>query len=163
MTNVKLTLLLGAFLTFSAITFGQTNNPKKNYFGAGMTSRFQVLKQVDVKNKEFAEVLNLAELLDKKSNNTFDCKVFTCHNGPSDPELEYCNESINYYISNGKYDLPNEFKLFKVGPFYTVEKATLSAGKNDSYLLTIHHQYDEEKWLTQYLIDFDKITLLRRK
>lgn len=163
MTTIKITTLLGILLSISAISFGQTNNPQKNYFGSGLTNRFQVLKQVDVKSKEFAEVLNLAELLDKKSNNTFTSKVFSCHNGPSDPELEYCNESVNYYISNGKYELPYEFKLFKIGPFYDIEKATLTAGKNDSYLLTIHHKYDKEKWTTQYQIDFDKTTLLRRK
>jgi hypothetical protein len=164
MTTVKTTLLVLLLLGFSALSFGQTNNPKKNYFGTGLTSRFQTLKQGEVKSKELAEVLNLAELLSKKSNDSFDCKVFSCHNGPSDPELEYCNESINYYISNGKYDLPYEFKLFKIGPFYTVEKAALTtSSKDNAFLLTIHHKYDKEKWITQYLIDFEKITLVRRK
>jgi hypothetical protein len=122
------------------------------------------LKQVEVKSKELAEVLNLAELLSKKSNDSFDCKVFYCHNGPSDPELEYCNESINYYISNGKYELPYQFKLFKVGPFYTVEKASLTTStRDDGFLLTIHHKYDKERCITQYLIDFEKVTLVRRK
>lgn len=164
MTTLKSTLLLCGIWCISFSVIGQTNNPKKNYYGQGLISRFSAVKHIELKNSEFAEVLNTAELLTKKSNDDFDTKVFFCYNGASDPELEYCNNSINYYISNGKYDLPNEFKLFKVGPFYTVDKASLTPGPNTStYVLTINHRYDKENVTAQYLITFDKVTLLKKK
>ncbi|MDF3078006.1 MAG: hypothetical protein K0S09_1895 [Sphingobacteriaceae bacterium] len=164
MNSKKLTLVLVAFLSFFSCAEAQSVNPKKNYFGNGLTSRFESMKQTELKGYEFAEVLNSAELLAKRTNDNYDCKVFYCYNGPSDPELDYCNNAANYYISNGTYDLPNDFRLFKVGPFYLVEKATLSPGsKKETYLLTIQHKYDEEKYTTEYLIGFDSVTLLRRK
>ena len=162
MSKLK-TLILPGLLSLALSAAAQTNNPKKDYFGDGLTARFSVVVQTELKNFEFAEVLNSSELLGKKSTGDFDCKVFFCYNGPSDPELEYCNNATNYYISNGRYELPTEFRLFKVGPFYQVDKATVTDGPDEnSCILTVDHRYDTEKFTARYLITFDKVKLISK-
>ena len=162
MSKLK-TLILLAFLSLALCAAAQTNNPKKDYFGDGLEARFSAVGQTELRDFEFAEVLNSSEVLAKRSTGEFDCKVFYCYNGPSDPELEVCNNATNYYISNGKYDLPNEFRLFKVGPFYQVDKASLMAGPDESTcILTINHRYDKEEFTAQYLISFDKVKLVSK-
>ena len=65
-----------------------------------------------------AELLGNIDLVSSKTNDEFECRLFSVFNGPSDPGYEGCNKSCYYYISNGKYDLPEKYNLFKVGPFY---------------------------------------------
>lgn len=127
--------------------------------------RFATIHNKEVKNTELAElaeVLGLCKLESSKTNNDYECRVFNVCNGPSDPELEYCNCSTNYYLSNTKTDLPTEYKIFKVGPFYEVEGVNLDSGEKDgTFILTIKHGKNEKKLENKFLVSFSSITQLK--
>lgn len=123
--------------------------------------RFAPIQRKEVKNSELAQVLGLCKLEASKTNNKFECKVFDVCNGQTDPELEYCNCSTNYYLSNTEIDFPSEYKLFKIGPFYEVESTNLETGeKEDTFILTIKHGKNKKKLENKFVISFTGVTQL---
>ena len=124
--------------------------------------RFATIQNKEIKNAELAEVLGLCELESSKTNNDYECRVFNVCNGPTDAELEYCNCSTNYYLSNIKTDLPTEYKIFKIGPFYEVEKANLENGeKQGTFILTVKHGKNGKKLENKFMVSFKSITQLK--
>ena len=112
----------------------------------------------EVKDAEFAEVMNIADLISKVNNETYLCRVFSCNNGPGISEPESGNSSTNYYISNGKTGLPSGFKLFKVGPFYKVVNSTFVPGiAPETYILTIQHIKGSKRFITKYVVSYTKV------
>ena len=124
--------------------------------------RFETIQNKEVKNSELAEILGLCKLEDSKINNDYECRVFNVCNGPTDAELDYCNCSTNYYLSNTTTDLPTEYKIFKVGPFYEVETANLENGeKEGTFILTIKHGKNQVKLANRFLVSFSSVTQLK--
>lgn len=122
------------------------------------TFRFQEIGLDKLSNEEFAEVVSTSTDIGRDYNNDYACRIVACCNGPSDPKLEYCNCSTNYYIANGTFDLPNEFNLFKIGPFYSVDTAYISKGESiNSFNFTIVHNRDNTLLTSEYIVEFEKI------
>ena len=105
-----------------------------------------------------AELLGNIDLVSSKTNDEFECRLFSVFNGPSDPGYEGCNKSCYYYISNGKYDLPEKYNLFKVGPFYQPIKAELIPEEAKNRLkLIIKHLKNETIVISEYWINFENL------
>lgn len=71
-----------------------------------------------INDYEFAEVLGEMDTIAKSKGSDYLVKIIRVCNGPANPEIEYCNCSHNFYVVTGQYDLPPEFNLFSIGPFY---------------------------------------------
>jgi hypothetical protein len=161
-------------ITIAAVLFviGCKNNTADNKPGGNMkdsilkadtvnyvdTSRFVNLSLTEIKNFEFAEVLLNDSVVGKLNNDNYLCKIIEACNGPADPDLEYCNCSFNYYIANGAFDLPPDFKLFKLGPFYGVDSVKLLVNQPKSdFVFNVYHHRDSIAINSSYHIFFDKI------
>ena len=73
---------------------------------------------VRLPDEEMAEVLALADTTTSSTADDYSITAYRACNGPSDATLDYCNCSHYVYLALGTNDLPNEYKLFRIGPFY---------------------------------------------
>jgi hypothetical protein len=111
-----------------------------------------------LEDSEFAEVVSLFDTLTEFHTNNYSIRALTACNGPADPELEYCNCSHFIYITTGTYDLPQEYQIFKIGPFFLPE----FVGWNDataSPKLSIQHDVKGEKIELTIKVFQDKIEI----
>ncbi|ALJ00707.1 hypothetical protein [Rufibacter tibetensis] len=93
----------------------------------------------EIKGLEFAEVLAIAEADTSFSSDDYEVRVYLACNGPADPELEECNCSHYAYVTTGTYDMPIDYRLFRVGPFF-MPKFGRWGGTKQQPELTIEHQ-----------------------
>jgi hypothetical protein len=126
------------------------------------THKYFPIKEEKITNHELAEILGNCDLISSKINDNYECRVFSVFTGPSDPGYEGCNKSCYYYISNGKYDLPEKYNLFKIGPFYEPINAELipDDAKN-RFKFIIHHIKNDAELSSTYSINFDDITRIK--
>lgn len=93
----------------------------------------------EIKDFEFAEVLAIAEADTAIGSNDYEVRVYLACNGPADPDIDECNCSHYAYVTTGTYDLPIDYRLFKVGPFF-LPKFSKWGGTKEQPELIIEHQ-----------------------
>jgi hypothetical protein len=124
--------------------------------------KYSPITEQKIKNTELTELLGIIDLVSSKTNNEYECRLFSVFNGPSDPGYEGCNKSCYYYISNGKIDLPEKYYLFKIGPFYEPTRTELIQDDGNNQLkLIIQHIKNETTLISEYLINFRNITKVK--
>ncbi|UOQ50851.1 hypothetical protein [Hymenobacter cellulosivorans] len=70
---------------------------------------------------ELAEVLSLIDSTTTFAADNYSIRASRACNGPSDQELDYCNCSNFIYLSLDTYNMPYEYKAYRIGPFYEAE------------------------------------------
>lgn len=112
-----------------------------------------------VQNEELAEILSLCHLDTSHLNETFEVRLFRVNNGPGNPDLPYCNSSTNFYICNSMSGLPQDIRLFRIGPFFELESMKFIT-QNDAqhYILKVSHLISNQKIESRYRIGFDSVT-----
>ncbi|RAK69423.1 hypothetical protein [Hymenobacter edaphi] len=78
---------------------------------------------VALADTEMAEVLSLADSTSSGAGPEFSVKAYRVCNGPADATLEFCNCSHYVYLALDTGDLPYEYRLYRVGPFYQAQLA----------------------------------------
>ena len=75
------------------------------------------------------EILGYTDTIYKYYSRTHDVNVaiYSCGNGPCDPDKDYCNGSYNLYISTVQADLPPTMFLHETGPFVDLEIDSIDA------------------------------------
>ncbi|MCC2545422.1 hypothetical protein LJY25_03115 [Hymenobacter sp. BT175] len=100
---------------------------------------------------DLPEVLSLLDTTATFMANEFDIKAYRVCNGPADPDLEYCNCSHYVYVGLGTYDLPQEYKAFRIGPFYLAQFTGWNQDK-DNPVLYIQHDVKGRKHVDTFRI-----------
>lgn len=78
---------------------------------------YEEIQPEPINDYDFAKLINTFDTTISYWNGEFYTKIIKSCNGQSDLDLEYCNCSDNIYISTGTEDLPEEYYLYKIGPF----------------------------------------------
>jgi hypothetical protein len=133
---------------------------QENFSSFPVTAKlYDKIGSSEIKDFEFAEVLAIAEADTAFGSNDYEVRVYLACNGPADPDIDECNCSHYAYVTTGTYDMPNDYKLFKVGPFF-MPKFSKWGGTKEQPELTIEHQVKgkAEKTIIKVL-NFERITL----
>lgn len=86
---------------------------------------------VTLPDTEMAEVLTLADSTSSASGGEFSVKAYRVCNGPADLTLDFCNCSHYVYLALDSGEMPYEYKLYRLGPFYEARLAGWAEGTGD--------------------------------
>lgn len=144
-----------------------TNNlakkEKSSYVSFPSTAKlYSKIEATEVKDFEFAEVLSIAEADTAFFSEDYGVRTYLVCNGPPDSDIDECNCSHYAYITTGTYDLPNEYRLFKVGPFFMPKFSKWGGTKLQPELTLLHQVKGKTKATVIRILDFEKITLGNR-
>ncbi|WMJ75352.1 hypothetical protein RCC89_19630 [Cytophagaceae bacterium ABcell3] len=104
---------------------------------------YEVIQVEPINDYEFAELINTFDTTISYWNGEFYTRIIKSCNGQSDLDFEYCNCSDNIYISTGTEDIPEEYYLYKVGPY--MEAKIDSLDKKNMELIFSHKVKDKMK------------------
>lgn len=102
---------------------------------------------VTLPDAEMAEILSIADSSTTHEAKDYAARAYLVCNGPADATIDECNCSHYVYLALGTYDLPNEYKLFRLGPFFEADFAGWSKGPvqnqdEESNQLTLRIRHD---------------------
>ena len=93
----------------------------------------------EINDLELAEVLSIADADTAIGTDDFEIRAYLVCNGPPDLNIDGCNCSHYAYVAMHTYDMPFEYSLSKVGPFFMPKFGGWGGAKNQPEL-TIQHQ-----------------------
>lgn len=110
-----------------------------------------------LQDNEMAEVLSLTDSTVSLSAEDYQARAYRVCNGPADSTLEYCNCSHYVYVATGTYDMPQDYQLFRIGPFYLAEFIVAKGSNKKQSLLAIRHDVRGRKRIDVFRIAADGI------
>lgn len=104
------------------------------------------------------EILGYIDTIYKYYSRIHDVNVaiYSCGNGPSDPDKDYCNGSYNLYISTVQADLPPTIFLHETGPFVDLEIDSIDAQNSN---IIISHDLKGSRKTEKFDIKLGKIKI----
>jgi len=72
-------------------------------------------------------------------------RAYRVCNGPADATLDYCNCSHYVYVAVSSYDIPEEYHLFRLGPFYLAKFVSAKGSTKERPLLAVSHDMKGHK------------------
>jgi hypothetical protein len=110
-----------------------------------------------LRDTEMAEVLSLADSTVSLNAEDYQVRAYRVCNGPADGTLEYCNCSHYVYVATGTYDMPQDYQIFRIGPFYLAEFIAAKGSTKEQPLLAIRHDIRGRKHTDVFRITADGI------
>lgn len=107
---------------------------------------------------EMAEVLSLADSTVSIDADNYKVVAYRVCNGPPDNTLEYCNCSHYVYLATCTYDLPADYQLYRIGPFF-MPQLTSTKGTKEQPLLAVQHEIRGRKRTDVFRISAEGVRL----
>lgn len=118
---------------------------------------YGVVKPVPVNDFTFAKLINSFDTTISHWNGEYYTRIVKACNGQADLSLEYCNCSDNIYVSTGSPDIPEEYYLFKIGPYMEVVIDSLDREKSE---LIFHHKIKDKIKSERLKINLTNVKLI---
>lgn len=112
------------------------------------------IKPEPINDIEMAELINGFDTTISHWNGHFYIRILKACNGQADLNLDYCNCSDNIYISTGAADIPEEYYLFRIGPYMEAKIDSLDRKNSE---LIFSHQVEGKTKKEKLKINLTKI------